>query len=202
MIHNSGFGAALNAEHPILERRFPEMEISERPAQFKTRPDRSDVWSRERELSQLSEGFAEMLDSLATWQYFVTLTFRQDVEKNRARKLLVRLIRDLNRNAFGKHYTRKVGHSYFSYVACIEYQTRGNLHFHILVDSPINESLVEAFWHQWAGSSHIQSIRNREAATRYVCKQAYRNGEVDPPYIARKRFTPSPQPSWWKLPME
>ena len=145
----------------------------------------------------ISDEYASWIENLANWRYFVTLTFRADYSQDNAMDLLKRLIQVLNKDLFGNHYTRKVGHSYFSYVACHEYQTMGNIHFHLLVDSPINWILLDEFWMRNAGKTDVAPIRNQAAAARYICKQASRNGEIHPPFISEKNLLPKDLPPWW-----
>ena len=55
---------------------------------------------------------------------FVTLTFKDPIAPEPAFNIWWRLVRLLNEGSFGRHYTRIVGHAYFSYVLGIEYQRR------------------------------------------------------------------------------
>jgi hypothetical protein len=107
-------------------------------------------------------------------------------------------VRKNNEHAFGKHYTQKVGHSYFSYVVGLEYQTRDVVHFHALVDQPLDFSYVHDFWGDRCGFAWIDGkIKSNAATVGYVCKYTVKGGELDF-FVQKKNRKPAVLPSWWK----
>lgn len=132
------------------------------------------------------------------WLVFLTLTFREEIEPEIALKKVQKLIRVLNQDVVGIHYTNYVGHSYFSYVIGIEFQKRGVVHFHILIDSPVNFQLIKSYWNKIAGFADPQIIRENINSVYYVTKYAAKCGEIEPPYFTKKVYTPPFIPSWWR----
>lgn len=112
---------------------------------------------------------------------FHTLTFREDVPEDMARKKFRYLIRCLNRDAFGNSYTQKVGHSYFSYCCAMEYQKRGVVHFHALFDNWVNYQLLDRVWATIAGfSSYSHILPKKEVpALIYALKYVIKNNDID-----------------------
>ena len=76
---------------------------------------------------------AEWIAGLSDWIVFLTLTFREETAYDVAKAKYLRLVRELNKSVVGNQYTNFVKHSYFSYVLGIEYQRRGVIHFHVLM---------------------------------------------------------------------
>jgi hypothetical protein len=70
------------------------------------------------------------------------LTFRKETAPDVAKSKFKGLVKTLNQDVYGKRYTKKVGHSYFSYIQGIEYQRREVIHFHVLIDRPVNFELM------------------------------------------------------------
>ena len=68
----------------------------------------------------------------------------------------------LNEETFGKRYTNYVGHSYFSYVASIEYQKRDVIHFHMLIDRPVDFRAVHKYWNIIAGFAKAELVQQNE----------------------------------------
>jgi hypothetical protein len=141
----------------------------------------------------------EWLLPLRPWSIFITLTFRDEKPPDVAKALLRRLIRTLNQDVFGKHYVKKVGHSYFSYIYAIEYQRRDVVHFHVLIDRPVNFDRIHILWNSWAGFAWTEIVKDPIDVIDYVCKYICKGGEVYP-YIAKKEFSPDVLPYWWKTP--
>jgi hypothetical protein len=165
---------------------------------FETCSNPREVWDGAVARSVLTAETAKWIIGLADWKFLLTLTFRDQTSPCKAWKLLKRLIRALNEGTVGNHYTKKVGHSYFSYAAGIETKLTDTIHFHTLIDTCINYSHAKSLWWQWAGLSHLDSVRDPKKVVRYVSKTICRGGLVDL-YIAKKRFTPDPIPRWWIL---
>lgn len=136
--------------------------------------------------------------NLASWKSLITLTFEEEKTPDVARSLFNWFVRKLNKHAFGSHYTQKVGHSYFSYVVGLERQTRDVVHFHALVDKPLDFNYLHKLWGSRCGFAWVDgSIHNRVNAIRYVCKYTVKGGELDT-YKSNCEKVPSPLPLWWK----
>jgi hypothetical protein len=131
------------------------------------------------------------------WLIFGTLTFQKQDLPDVANRAFYKFLRLMNEDLFGKHYTNKVGHSYFSYVRVMEYQVRGDIHFHLLINRPMDFATAKRVWWQLAGRADFETIRNPEHALKYILK--YITKESDPDiYRAKKVYVPSQLPLWWK----
>jgi hypothetical protein len=158
------------------------------------------AWRHKTTRRFLANMSAEFVNDLASWKSFITLTFRDDRPVDVALSLWNKLVRALNSAAFGPKYQQFVKHSYFSYVLGMEYQTRGVIHFHALVDRPIHYGLVHDLWNDWAGFSHIRQIHNddeQRSSTFYICKYVLKGGEIIP-FVARVKRYPKELPYWWR----
>ena len=151
--------------------------------------DPSDVWdgriSKKVQRHQYTEWLAESSD----WKVFVTLTFRNQL-------YIDYLITALNRDLFGKHYERIVGDSYFSYICAAELQLRGDIHFHMLADRPLNFRTIHELWNEWAGFALTEVIRDPSRAVRYVVKYVVKNDNL---IIFKSAWKGEPMiyPDWW-----
>lgn len=134
---------------------------------------------------------------LANWTTFITLTFKEEKTPDVANSLFQWFIRVTNAHAFGEHYTRKVGHSYYSYAVGLENQKRDVPHFHLLVDKPLDFSFVHRAWGERCGFVWIDtSFTNTEKVVQYVCKYVLKGGQVDL-YKAKGDYQPVTLPPWW-----
>lgn len=159
--------------------------------------DPLDGWDGKTARGYLRKEWVEFVGSLANWTTFVTLTFEEEKYPDVAWSLFRWWVRLNNEYVFGKHYTRTVGHSYFSYVVGIESQKRDVLHFHVLVDKPIKYALTHEAWGDRCGYAWIDGEINKEKTVEYLCKYVTKGGEVNA-YRAKKDYTPNPVPRWWK----
>lgn len=157
----------------------------------------AEAWDSRVVRKVLRKTWSEWL-SMRRWRVFLTLTFRDETYPETALKRLKYLIRILNEEAFGLHYTNYVGHSYFSYVASIEYQKRDVIHFHVLIDRPVNFKAIHAYWNQWAGFAKVELVKQNEDAVYYVTKYIAKCGEMGLPFFAKKIYVPTFLPKWWK----
>jgi hypothetical protein len=157
----------------------------------------SEVWESLECRKIMRKEWSEWL-SMRKWCVFLTLTFREETSPEVALRLFQLLVRKLNENVYGDHYTRYVHHSYFSYVVGIEYQSRGTIHFHVLIDRPVNFTLIHTLWNAWAGFAKPEIIMQNENAVYYVTKYAAKCGQMEPPFFAKKKYTPAFLPQWWK----
>ncbi|MBA4375689.1 MAG: hypothetical protein C0401_05895 [Anaerolinea sp.] len=157
----------------------------------------SDVWESKIMKKKIAKEWAEWIMTAKHWSSFITLTFRDETYPDVAKRLFQFLVRKLNKELFGKHYMNVVGPSYFSYILGIEYQRRGVIHFHVLVDRPVHYELIHKIWLTWAGIAHIKPILHFQNAVEYVSKYASKAGEIEP-FFAKNLYSPAQLPLWWK----
>ena len=144
----------------------------------------------------LAGGYANWLSS-KQWDSFITLTFRDEVSPEVANHQFGHLLQELNKELFGNHYSKIVGHSYFSYILGASNQKRGFLHFHLLTDRPVNFSLIKSKWYLWAGNADTENIRSNDRTVSYVTKAIEEGGKISV-YEAKKAYIPKFFPPWWK----
>lgn len=142
---------------------------------------------------ELRNEYIEWITFLADWRDFITLTYRYDyVSPERAKNDFNRLLIELNKDCIGRYYTKKIGHSYFTYVLGMEYQKREVVHFHIISDGVLNYDLIHSWWGDHCGFSWIENVRISEVytvcdyLTKYIVKGGYL--EVFKSRISGKEF--------------
>lgn len=155
-------------------------------------------WESYQVKKMIRGNWEEWLLELADWKSFLTLTFEFEKYPDVAWSLFKWFVRKNNIHAFGKHYSEKVKHSYFSYVVGMERQSRDVVHFHVLVDRPLDFKFVHRFWGKRCGFVWIDGkIKSRSAALNYLCKYCIKGGQIDV-YRAKKDYMPKVVPAWWK----
>ena len=157
----------------------------------------SDMWESRIKRKELTDSYAEWILQAKKWTGFLTLTFRNDVPIDKAKRDFQNLVRLLNIECFGNNYTRKVKHCYFSYVLATEWQLRDVIHFHAIVDRPVNYERIHRVWNAWAGFGLTQSIKDEFRSVKYISKYVSKGGELDI-WFAEKIHTPIFIPKWWK----
>lgn len=158
----------------------------------------SEGWRGNAARGILSDAWADWAGGLCNWKSFITLTFERERFPDVAKSLFRWWVRINNEYVFGKRYTRKVGHSYFSYMCGMEYQKREVVHFHVLVDKPIHYAITHNAWGDRCGFAWIDGkLKDKQSVIDYVCKYVTKGGEVDI-YQAKKDYSPSPMPTWWR----
>jgi hypothetical protein len=155
-----------------------------------------DIWDSRIVRKFLAEENSKWIYGLRPWTTFLTLTFKNETAPDVANALFKRLISTLNEEVFGKHYTRIVGHCYFSYVIGIEYQKRDVIHFHVLIDRPVDYKKIHTLWNAWAGFGWSEIIVDVDKVVNYVSKYIVKGGEILP-YLAPKKYMPINIPFWW-----
>jgi len=142
---------------------------------------------------------AEFIAGMADWKNFWTLTFENEKTADVTKSLFLWMVRELNKNAYGKNYTNKVGHSYFQYVAGIEKQTRDVYHLHVLADQPINYDLIHSLWGERCGFAWIDgNLRDTGKVVNYVCKYVVKGGDLEIFKRQKPLKPPKIKPLWWK----
>lgn len=148
------------------------------------------------EQAELINAFINFVLSLTSWKSFITLTFKEPVGVDVALAKVKSLVALLNKRMYGKHYTRLVGHSYFSYAMGMEFQRRDVIHFHLLVDKSVDFQLIHSWWGACAGFAYIEEITDRSKVVNYVCKYVLKGGEVWL-YKSKRDLMPRKRPIWW-----
>jgi len=155
-----------------------------------------DIWDSKIVRKILAEESILWILSLADWKVSLTLTFRDEKPHDVAIAIFQRLVKELNKEVFGKQYKKIVGHSYFSYAIGIEYQIRDVIHFHAIVDRPVNFKRIHTLWNKWAGFAWTDIIRSKYDCVRYIAKYNLKGGQVEV-YKAKKDYLPRVLPRWW-----
>jgi len=153
------------------------------------------------ENSTLHDTWAVYLAGLTKWTSFWTLTFSEadrthEVSRDESEFLWRRLVQVLNRDLYRNHYVRIVGHSYFSYALAFEYQIRGAIHMHALVDRVTNWELANDVWRHMAGIIKIKPVYDGLKVAKYLCKYVTKGGDIKL-YVAKKFKPPSFKPMWF-----
>lgn len=134
--------------------------------------------------SLLHEQWFLFVRDFAPWKSFITLTFKDIVTRDQSEHAFRFLVQYLNQKLYGNHYTRIVGHCYFSYVVGFEYQKRGALHMHVLVDKPVDFSAIHSLWcgldksKPRFGFAWIQPVNDLVGMARYMVKYVVKDGDL------------------------
>lgn len=110
------------------------------------------------------------------------------------------IVENLNRELFGNHYRRIVGHSYFGYVVGIEPHKSGSLHMHAVTTRRTNWSRSCELWQGGnrlnIGTVQIRRIDDSATDLRYVLKYTMKGGDLLF-YKPDKLKEPSFKPMWY-----
>ncbi|MCB9112307.1 MAG: hypothetical protein H6634_13770 [Anaerolineales bacterium] len=152
-------------------------------------------------MSELQNAWSEYVAGFAPWLSFWSLTFAEadrthDVTRSEAEFLWRRLVQSLNRDLYGNHYTRIVGHCYFSYALAFEYQKRGVLHMHALVDKRTNWEFANRLWRMMAGIIKIKPVADLNGVSHYMSKYVTKGGDLVL-YRASVDKEPAFKPLWY-----
>lgn len=190
-----GTASALQIARAILREQNPRATLDD---VLGSADSASEGWRRIGAREILTDAWAEWVSSLCDWKSFITLTFERERFPDVAKSLFRWWVKVNNQYVFGKRYTRKVGHSYFSYLCGMEYQKREVVHFHVLVDKPIHYSVTHNAWGDRCGFAWIDGkLKDKQSVIDYVCKYVTKGGEIDI-YQAKKDYAPAPMPTWWR----
>lgn len=135
----------------------------------------------------------------AVWRLFITLTFEDDtVSRETATAKFRKLLQILNTDLYGHHYTRIVGHCYFSYVIAWERQKRGAWHIHMLTDDNVNLQLMHDVWKRMSGFSWNTIVKDQEIVG-YLTKYITKGGDLD--FYAKECAGKAPAfvPMWYMV---
>ncbi len=115
------------------------------------------------------------------WDWFCTLTFRNEVHPEAAAKRFAVFVSKINRAMFGPRWWKKGDGA--RWVRALEYQRRGVIHYHALLGG-VGLSEMRRFqwihtWHELAGYARIEPPRDGRAVHRYCSKYVAKGGEID-----------------------
>lgn len=153
-----------------------------------------------------TNGDRSLVDVWLTWlrsvgffaRSHVVLTFGKeelwDVGAERAAGMWAKLVKELNvgmcrrLGGNGARYKRWWGHSYFSYLMCLERQKRGTLHIHAVVDNWIDYEQLHQLWQYWCGFAYVRAVsEGDDVATRYVLKYITKVNSPGAVWLQRRR---------------
>jgi hypothetical protein len=114
-----------------------------------------------------------------TWQWFVTLTFRDIVHPEGADKRFRLFVSLINQALFGRRWAAK-GQG-IQRVRALELQRRGVIHFHALFAGvqDLRRLTWMDTWDELAGFARIEPIGSSTAVRWYVSKYVSKGGELD-----------------------
>ena len=128
----------------------------------------------------LRANWAEFLDKFEPWDWYCTLTFRDEIHPEKANKRYLKFIRLINESIYGRRY-RERGQGIY-HVKALEWQKRGVLHFHSLMGGGVSRlrrlSLMDNWnWHN--GFARIEQYDPKLGARRYLSKYVVKGGDLD-----------------------
>lgn len=151
-----------------------------------------------RDRAQLVDAWAAFLDALGPWDWFATLTFRDDTHPEAAAKRFAVWVCKLNCELYGNRWwKRRRG---VRWARALERQRRGVVHFHALLGANRLAELRRLWWmDRWeelAGYARIERPRSHVAVRRYCGKYVVKAGagEID---LGGPLPTPSDVPELW-----
>jgi hypothetical protein len=124
--------------------------------------------------------WSDWIANKCQWKSMITLTVDNDhqCERSTILKRWLFLNQVLNRDLYGKHYLRKVGHSYFNYIVGVEYTKIAVVHLHVAVDMPINFQLVHSIWNAISGFAYIKPVTDNVGVADYICKYILKQDDL------------------------
>jgi len=138
------------------------------------------VWSED-DIAKLEHYWAKFISVNGPWEWFVTLTFKDDVSLGYALKTVRVYLARIHQAA----QTRSGHKVSFGWVMAVEPTTSGRLHLHLLVKA--SGALVtlprfrwECRWKNAGGNCGIAKVLPaKRAAAPYLCKYVTKNGQLN-----------------------
>ena len=144
---------------------------------------------------ELADAWRDFLGTFH-WEWFCTLTFREDTHPESACKRFRLWIAEINDELYGQSWRRRrAARGGLHWVCAIEYQRRGVLHFHALVGgnrsgkvSGVHDELYLGVsraararrWDELAGFAKLDLIDDQATAVHgYVSKYVAKGGQID-----------------------
>jgi len=133
-------------------------------------------------VGSVRRAWVEML-SRFEWDWFVTLTFKNEIHPEAADKRFRVWLDQVNRPLYGRRWRERGQGVYWA--KALEWQKRNVIHFHLLMSDTqnLNETLRRLSlmdkWNHIAGFSKIEVPARQECVTRYCAKYIIKGGEID-----------------------
>ena len=130
---------------------------------------------------RVRDGWAELIGRYP-WEWFVTLTFTDDIHPEAAMKSMRVWLSKLNREVFGHRWHKKPPYGVY-WVAAIEYQKRGVIHLHLLING-VGETRRLTYMDIWAemgnknGWARVEPVETNNAVSMYLSKYVTKDGEI------------------------
>jgi hypothetical protein len=153
-------------------------------------------------LENVRNEYIEWIKFYADWKLFITLTFKYDyVSTEHAINNYRDLVRTLNEDILGRKYNKKIGHSYFTYILGIEFQQRGVIHFHVLIDDFVNLNLLHKYWNDRFGYAWVQKVElgTEPIVTEYLTKYIVKGGMLQIYKKRIKKLEMKDFPNWYLM---
>jgi len=163
-----------------------------------------DLWGGSIAKGYLRDEWIDYVVNFADWKSMITLTFKYPISEIKAKAIWRALVVKLGVKYLGKNYRRRYGHSYFAYCIGMEYQARGVVHFHIVVDQWIDYKYLHEIWNEWAGFALIEKVKSQSGVSVYITKYVLKDGQVDI-FRPKKKFIENWKSRWTesgKIPVE
>jgi len=154
-----------------------------------------DDLTRMLDLAAREEAF-RLFAGMTNWRFMLSATFRWVAGEDTARHFWRAFVAQSNKRVFGKNYTRKVGHSYYSYLVGYERQAREAYHFHAVIGEPIEMAWAQQWLERVAGHTWVQRVESQVAAVRYCTKYIVKDGDVAA-FRTKSVRLPAELPAWW-----
>lgn len=121
-------------------------------------------YNREKVLNRARARVRRLANANPQLNKFLTLTFKDNITDLKvANKLFKNFILRLN------YYCKKQGASKFEYIAVVEFQKRGAVHYHLLCNLPyVQADIIETIWGN--GFIYINKIDNVDNVGAYITK--------------------------------
>lgn len=128
----------------------------------------------------LHEAWTGFVGQFEPFDWYLTLTFREEVHPEQADRRYNRFLRQINESLFGRRFREKGQGIY--HVRAIEYQRRGVLHFHSLMGGGVWKLRRLSYmdlWYSENGIARIEPYNPNLGARSYLSKYVSKGGEVD-----------------------
>lgn len=99
-----------------------------------------------------------------------------------------RWISFLNTLVEGVRYKQHWKHSYFGYVMAKEYQVRGVIHYHLIIDNWFPWKQASEWWWQKCGSCKIEKVADAEQDLYYALKYCLKSGHRPEIWLPNRRW--------------
>lgn len=133
-------------------------------------------------VSPLIEQWSQFVSGYS-WNWWVTLTFRESKHPEAAAKIFDAFIHILNKEIFGNRYYKKKNIGVI-WARATERQDRGAIHYHVLIGNVpdrVRRLDYVDLWNEMAGFAQVMKYEPGHGAEGYLSKTCYafKRGEID-----------------------